>query len=91
MSNEVYSPITNKKYSSLEAMWAAEVRGYVVIIESSRSGTVPAVFGPWLDKTEATKARVRIRNRFNQDEKQRYGGNAGKITSAVSAIWRDPS
>lgn len=41
---------------------------HVVVLLSTRPGTLPAVFGPWTDKVEATAARVRLRNKFDSEE-----------------------
>jgi hypothetical protein len=83
----IYVPATGKMYASAEEFYAAESNGYVVIITSTRPGTRSAVFGPFSDKEDASKARRRLFRQMQTDERQRYGSKF-KISSAIELVWK---
>lgn len=84
-----FDPISGRTYPNWDALVAAQANGYVIIITSDRPGTSALVYGPWpatrQGKIEATKARLRLRNKTAQSEKP-Y-----KVTSSIRLAWKDPS
>jgi hypothetical protein len=63
-----YSDKTGSTYLTWEDYVAAETNGYVVVLVTSRSGTAPAVVGPWPTQPEARKAQARLRSKFKREE-----------------------
>jgi len=86
---KAYDPISNRHYDSWDDLVADQCTGYVVVIDSSRPNTAPLVYGPWPPtpegKIEATKARVKLRNRVAKGERPHV------VASFVRLMWKDPS
>lgn len=78
-----YSENTGKTYDNWDALVAAEANGYVVVLTSTRTDTVPWVVGPYVSKQEATKARVRLRRRAQKEE-------AGyQVRTLIRVLWKE--
>lgn len=89
---EAYSSDTDKHYPNWEALVEAESNGYVVvgIIAglSNPAKSWPWVTGPYPDKAAAQRARVRARNLFRKQQRDR-SERPMTATFFVRPAWKD--
>lgn len=83
-----YSDRTNRSYPSWDDLVAAESNGYVVVLNTVRANTVPAVYGPYADKGQARSARTRLRRDAVREEAE-YGVDKAEVRSWIRVLWKD--
>jgi hypothetical protein len=78
-----YSEHTGRSYPTWDELVVAETNGFSIVSVSDRPGTVPAVYGPYNNREEARKARVRLHRRFKREE------SPHTVHTYVRHIWKE--
>lgn len=84
---EAYSVQTGKTYPSWDDLVASEANGFVVTaIVSDGKRTWPWTTGPFKDKSDANRARARLRTRLKREVAQ---GTNRTFQLFVRPAWKD--
>jgi hypothetical protein len=86
-NTEAYSVSTGKTYPSWDDLVAAEANGFVVTaVISDGSRTWTWTVGPFKDKSDANRARARLRTRLKREVAQ---GTNRTFQLFVRPAWKD--
>lgn len=83
-----YSGETNRRYLTFEDLVRVEANGWVVVgVISTPKQSWPWIVGPYADKAEATRAKVRAKRRFSTETSNLLGTRTAKWF--VRPAWKD--